>query len=196
MRKLRKSNTIIDIIIALMFISTVLYFCYTLATSSINKRVQIAAERDALMTAENIMNRVLSTGTYTLVSEPYLDQAVVEQMNNIINNTSLSQTEKNKAIISLGAVLPVDTKNDAPFLRNGSNYSYQVLVDDYVEKTGNQTMSKHTSLKRITVNVYYPTKVAKYLKKENSVDDTTSLEEEYKVVTLNTYKSAREYETK
>ena len=196
MRKLRKSNTIIDIIIALMFISTVLYFCYTLATSSINKRVQIAAERDALMTAENIMNRVLSTGTYTLVSEPYLDQAVLEQMNNIINNTSLSQTEKNKAIISLGAVLPVDTKNDAPFLRNGSNYSYQVLVDVYVEKTGNQTMSKHTSLKRITVNVYYPTKVAKYLKKENSVDDTTSLEEEYKVVTLNTYKSAREYETK
>ena len=196
MRKLRKSNTIIDITIALLFISTVLYFCYTLATSSINKRVQIAAERDALITAENIMSRVLSMGTYTLVNEPYLDQIVVEKINNIINDTSLSQSEKNKAVVSLGAVLPVDTKNDAPFLRNGSNYSYQVLVDDYVDKTDNATLARHTSLKRITVNVYYPAKVAKYLQKETKLDDTTSLEEEYKVVTLTTYKSAREYETK
>lgn len=196
MKKLRKSNTIMDIIIALLFISTVLYSCYTLATSAINKRVQISAERDALMTAENIMSRVLSTGTYTLTNEPYLDQTTMEKMNNIINNTSLAQSEKNKAIISLGAVRPVDTKQDAPFLRSGSNYSYQILVDDYVEKTGDTTISKHTSLKRITINVYYPTKVAKYLQKENSSDDTTSLEEEYKVVTLTTYKSAREYETK
>lgn len=194
MRKLRKSNTIIDIIVALLFISTVLYFCYVLATSAINKRMQVAAERDALVAAENIMNRILSTGTYTMVNEPYLSQDVAVKMQNIIKDSSLNQSQKNKAIISLGAVLPVDTKNDAPFLKEGSNYSYQVLIDDYVEKKDGTSISKHTSLKRITVNVYYPTKVARYNEQTNKIEDMTSLEEEYRVVTLTTYKSAREYE--
>ena len=213
--KNRKANTIIDIIIALLFISTVLYFCYSLATSSINKRQQINLEREAMNIAENIMNRVLSQGVYTIQSEPIISDSTMIEINKVLSDDSLNQSQKNAKIVELGGRLPVNREVDAPFLPPGDAYknrfSYQVIVDDYISKTGvdssgNPTYSKHTGLKRIIVNVYYPTKVVKYLNKQENITseeiangtaskkDLTSLEGEYRVVTLTTYKAAREYE--
>lgn len=213
--KNRKANTIIDIIIALLFVSTVLYFCYSLATSSINKRQQINLEREAMNIAENIMNRVLSQGVYTIQSEPIISDSTMIEINKVLSDDSLNQSQKNAKIVELGGRLPVNREVDAPFLPPGDAYknrfSYQVIVDDYISKTGvdssgNPTYSKHAGLKRIIVNVYYPTKVVKYLNKQENITseeiangtaskkDLTSLEEEYRLVTLTTYKAAREYE--
>lgn len=222
MVKHRKANVIIDIIIAILFISTVLYFCYSLATSSINKRQQINLEREAMTIAENIMNRVLSKGVYTIESEPIISDEVLDKINkkieenyNLPADKRKTQAQLNEEIILLGGRLPVNRDIDAPFLPPGDTYrnkfSYQVIVDDYISKTGtdasgNPTYSKHAGLKRIVVNVYYPAKVVKYLdRKENtsaeeiangtaSSKDLASSEEEYRVVTLTTYKAAREYE--
>jgi len=205
MKKIKKANTIIDIIIAVLFISTVLYFCYSLATSAINKRQQVALERDAMIVAENIMNRMLSKGVYTIESEPVISADTLNKINMTLNDNTLSSGEKNKRITELGGRLPISNAEDLRFIQNGNKFSYQVIVDNYTTEPNTGTFVKHTSLKRITVNVYYPTKVAKYL---NSVSDITneeitsgtaykkdkvSLEEEYRVVTLTTYKSAREY---
>lgn len=202
--KKRRGNTIIDIIIALMIISTVLYFCYSLATSAINKRQQINLEREAMTIAENIMNRVLSKGIYATESEPIISDATLVQINDILSNDTLSLGEKNTKVLELGGRLPVNRDIDAPFLPPGDNYknkyTYQVIVDNYTEKTGtdaagNPTFTRHTGLKRIIVNVYFPAKVVKYLDNNSvsSIKDNASLEEEYRVVTLTTYKAAREY---
>lgn len=202
--KKRRGNTIIDIIIALMIISTVLYFCYSLATSSINKRQQINLEREAMTIAENIMNRVLSKGLYSIESEPVISDATLIEINDVLSNDTLSLGEKNTQVVELGGRLPVNRDIDAPFLPPGdaysNKYSYQVLVDDYTEKTGTDESGtdifiRHTGLKRIIVNVYYPAKVVRYLDKNSvsSIKDTASLEEEYRVVTLTTYKASREY---
>ena len=214
MFKKRRGNTIIDVIIALMFISVVLYFCYYLATSSINKRQQVNLEREAMTIAENIMNRLLSKGVYALENEPIVDDTLLSKINTILNNDNLSLSEKNSKIIELGGRLPVNREVDAPFLPPGdayqNKYSYQVIVEDYSEQTGvdasgNPIYANYTGLKRIIVNVYYPAKVVKYLDKQESVTaedikngtasqkDLASLEEEYRVVTLTTYKASREY---
>lgn len=205
MKKIKKANTIIDIIIAVMFISTVLYFCYSLATSAINKRQQVALERDAMIIAENIMNRVLSKGVYTIESEPVISNDILNKINETLNDNSLSSGKKNKIITELGGRLPVSSAEDLKFVQNGNNFSYQVIVDDYTTKSSEDVYTKHTSLKRITVNVYYPTKVVKYLNSSSDITDEeiasgtaykkdkASLEGEYRVVTLTTYKSAREY---
>lgn len=196
--KLRKNNLLIDITIALLFISMVIYVCYTLATSSVNKRYQASQERDALIICENIMSRVLSQGAYYTVSEPMMDSTTISKMNNIQNNSSLSSYEKNKQLLELGARLPVDIEVDAPFLPASNKYSYQVVVEPYFDS---DTGVKNVSLKKVTVNVFYPTRVVKYLNediygdsKNESSRDKSSLEEEYRVVTLTTYKSVREYE--
>lgn len=205
MKKIKKANTIIDIIIAVMFISTVLYFCYSLATSAINKRQQVALERDAMIIAENIMNRVLSKGVYTIESEPVISNDILNKINETLNDNSLSSGKKNKIITELGGRLPVSSAEDLKFVQNGNNFSYQVIVDYYTTKSSEDVYTKHTSLKRITVNVYYPTKVVKYLNSSSDITDEeiasgtaykkdkASLEGEYRVVTLTTYKSAREY---
>ena len=205
MKKKKKANTIIDIIIAVMFISTVLYFCYSLATSAINKRQQVSLERDAMIIAENIMNRVLSKGVYTIESEPAVSKDILNKINETLNNNSLSSGEKNKIITELGGRLPVSSAEDLKFVQNGNSFSYQVIVDDYTTQSSEGVYTKHTSLKRITVNVYYPTKVVKYLNSSSDITDEekangtaykkdkASLEGEYRVVTLTTYKSAREY---
>ena len=213
--KSRKSDTIIDIIIAILFISGVLYFCYSLATSSINKRQQTNLEREATSIAENIINRVTSQGVYTIESEPMISESTLAEINLIMEDESLNLTQKNKRIVELGERLPVNREIDAPFLPAGDNYSnrysYQVIVDDVKSTTGtdsngNPTYSKSADLKRIIVNVYYPTKVVKYLNSEDVSteeeikdgsaykNDLASLEEEYRVVTLTTYKASREYE--
>ena len=202
--KKRKANTIMDIIIALMLISTVLYFCYSLATSSINKRQQINLEREAMTIAENIMNRVLSKGIHSIESEPLISNETLNEITNILNNDGLSIGEKNALVLEKGGRLPVNRDLDAPFLPTGdtyrNKYTYQVVVENYLEKTGtdasnNPIFAKHSGLKRITVNVYFPTKVVKYLDNNSvsSIKDTASLEEEYRVVTLTTYKASREY---
>lgn len=205
MKKIKKANTIIDIIIAVMFISTVLYFCYSLATSAINKRQQVSLERDAMIIAENIMNRVLSKGVYTIESEPIISSDTLNKINVTLNDNTLSSGEKNKIITELGGRLPVSSAEDLKFVQNGSNFSYQVIVDNYTTESSEDVYAKHTSLKRITVNVYYPTKVVKYLNSSSDITDEeiasgtaykkdkASLEGEYRVVTLTTYKSAREY---
>lgn len=154
--------------------------------------------------AENIMNRVLSKGIYAIESEPVISDAMTVQINNILSNDTLSLGEKNAKVLELGGRLPVNIAIDAPFLPPGDNYqnkySYQVIVDDYTEKTGTDatgkdTYTRHTGLKRITVNVYFPTKVVKYLdnNRVSSVKDAASLEEEYRVVTLTTYKASRQF---
>ena len=205
MKKIKKANTIIDIIIAVMFISTVLYFCYSLATSAINKRQQVSLERDAMIIAENIMNRVLSKGVYTIESEPIISSDTLNKINVTLNDNTLSSGEKNKISTELGGRLPVSSAEDLKFVQNGSNFSYQVIVDNYTTESSEDVYAKHTSLKRITVNVYYPTKVVKYLNSSSDITDEeiasgtaykkdkASLEGEYRVVTLTTYKSAREY---
>lgn len=211
MRIFKKSNTIIDVIIAIMFVSTVLYFCYSLATSSINKRHQISRERNAMIVAENIMNRVISQGVYTIKNEPEITAEAKRELTKILNNNTLNEAQKNEKIQELKGRLPVNRYVDASFLQPGNPYSYQVSVDDYMAKTGvdnagNPTYSRHTSLKKITVNVFYPVKVTKYLNRDSDITneelanntthkkDKASLEEEYRVVTLSTYKSAREYQ--
>lgn len=204
MRKIKKANTIMDIIIAVMFVSVVLYFCYSLATSAINKRQQVSLEKDAMIIAENIMNRVLSQGVYTIKSEPTISNEILNKINETLNNNTLSSGEKNEIITQLGGRLPVSSAEDLKFVQGGNKFSYQVIVDDYTTKTGDM-YTRHTSLKRIIVNVYYPTKVVKYLNRDSDITneeisegtaykkDKASLEEEYRVVTLTTYKSAREY---
>lgn len=202
--KKRRGNTIIDIIIGVMFTSVVLYFCYSLATSSINKRQQTNLERQAMCIAENIMNRLLSKGVYSLTSEPSISDATLVKIHAILIDDRINLKDKNKQIMELGGVLPVNQEIDAPFLKPNDAYdnkfSYQVIVEDYKQKTGtdssgNPTYTKHTGLKRIIVNVYYPAKVTKYLNNVaiSTKEDLASLEEEYNVVTLNTYKAAREY---
>lgn len=205
MKKIKKANTIIDIIVAVMFISTVLYFCYSLATSAINKRQQVALERDAMIVAENIMSRVLSKGVYAIESEPIISSNTLNKINATLNDNTLSSSEKNKIITELGGRLPVSSSEDLKFIQNGNNFSYQVIVDNYTTEPSTGAYAKHTSLKRITVNVYYPIKVAKYLNSTSDITseeiasgtaykkDKASLEGEYRIVTLTTYKSAREY---
>ena len=198
-KKVKKGNTIIDIIIAIMFISIVLLSCYSLTTSAINKRQQVKLQTQATNIAENILNRTLAKGVYHIQSEPAIDSSTLTRINNIIADSRLNVTQKNKQISELGGLLPVDSEKDAPFLNLNDTYQnkffYQLIVEDYVKETGvdglgNKIYLKDPSLKKITVNVFYVARVNKFEKNQSS------LEEEYKVVSLSTYKASREYGTK
>ncbi|MGU8834409.1 hypothetical protein ACV3UL_08905 [Clostridium perfringens] len=200
MKKIKRGSLIIDIAIALMFISIIIFSCYNLATTAINKRYQISQERDALIIAENIMNRVLSQGTYTIQSEPQINAQDMAKIEAINSNPNMNQSEKNKALLDIGGRLPINVQLDAPFLPSNNNYSYQVIAEHYVDP---ETGAKNLSMKKITVNVFYPTKVAMFKNNKSDQDkdfsketsrDKISLEEDYRVVTLTTFKSAREYE--
>ena len=57
MKKIKRGSLIIDIAIALMFISIIIFSCYNLATTAINKRYQISQERDALIIATEFYHK-------------------------------------------------------------------------------------------------------------------------------------------
>ena len=133
-------------------------------------------------------------------SEPQINAQDMAKIEAINSNPNMNQSEKNKALLDIGGRLPINVQLDAPFLPSNNNYSYQVIAEHYVDP---ETGAKNLSMKKITINVFYPTKVAMF--KNNKSDqnkdfsketsrDKISLEEDYRVVTLTTFKSAREYE--
>lgn len=169
MKKLRKSFIEIDILAALMFVSVVIYFAYVMSSSAINKRYQTEQKEIAVTLAENIMNRTLSRGVYSLISEP------IE-----------ANTNEN-------VYLPIDSSLDAPQIPNTRGYKYRIKVENGIVNGGT-----NTNLKKITVTVSYPAKVSTYKNKKdpdyNPKDiDKTIIVEESRYVTLTTYKASEQY---
>ena len=202
-KKFRKSSLLIDIVISVMVMGVVIYSAFTVANSSINKRLQITKEREALAIAQNIMADTLSVGFNRLVGTPQLTINQRAEISAIENNTSLSVAEKRKRLYELPYYSPVSRnmiattteiiRNDKLSVGNISNYKYHVLIDPYVDENGVQS----TTMCKITVRVFYPIKVTKYdtspdTTEEDSVKDKALKEDDYRYVELFTYKTAKQ----
>lgn len=200
--KFRKGSLLIDIVVGVMFMSMVLYSGFYLGSSSINKKMQVSRERDALTIAENIMAQSLSVGFNHLRSVPSLKKAERQELLNIENNTTLSPSEKRNALYNLKCytnlttnLVPQSALNNIT-ARQLKNYKYHVIVDQYEDRDDGVA----STMVKVTVRVFYPIKTVKYDTStiapgedpdKYTAKDRVLKEDDFRYVELFAYKTAK-----
>lgn len=200
--KFRKGSLLIDIVIGVMFMSMVLYSGFYLGSSSINKKMQVSRERDALTIAENIMAKSLSVGFNHLKSVPSLKKDERNELLAVENNTALSVSERRAALYNLKCytalstdLVPQATLNNIT-ARQLRNYKYHVIVDQYTDADDGIA----TEMVKVTVRVFYPIKTVKYDTNTiaagedpdaYTVKDRVLKEDDFRYVELFAYKTAK-----
>lgn len=200
--KFRKGSLLIDIVVGVMFMSMVLYSGFYLGSSSINKKMQVSRERDALTIAENIMAKSLSVGFNHLKSVPSLKKSERKALLDIENNTTMTVAEKRKALYNspyytnlTTDLVPQSALNNIT-ARQLKDYKYHVIVDQY-EDTDDGVAS---TMVKVTVRVFYPIKTVKYDTSTIAagedpdnyiVKDRVLKEDDFRYVELFAYKTAK-----